>query len=38
MRPNSFTTWETLSKAFLNKYFSPGKTAKLRADITSFIQ
>ena len=26
------------SKAFLSKYFSPGKTAKLRADITSFAQ
>jgi len=36
--PNSFTTWEVLSKAFLSKYFSPGKTAKLRADITSFAQ
>ena len=34
--PNSFTTWEVLSKEFLNKYFSPGKTAKLRTDITSF--
>jgi len=36
--PNSFTTWDTLSKAFLSKYFPPGKTAKLRAEITSFIQ
>jgi len=27
-----------LSKAFLGKYFSLGKTAKLRAEITSFIQ
>ena len=27
-----------LSKAFLNKYFPPGKTAKLRVEITSFIQ
>jgi len=36
--PNSFTTWETLSKAFLSKYFSPDKTAKLRNDITSFAQ
>ena len=36
--PNSFTTWEVLSKAFLSKYFSPGKTAKLRTDITSFTQ
>jgi len=36
--PNSFTTWEMLSKAFLSKYFPPGMTAKLRAEITSFIQ
>ena len=35
--PNSFTTWDALSKAFFNKYFPPGKTAKLRAEITSFI-
>jgi len=26
------------SKAFLSKYFPPGKTAKLRAEITPFIQ
>jgi len=36
--PNSFTTWEVLSKAFLSKYFPSGKTAKLRTDITSFAQ
>ncbi|XP_038973879.1 uncharacterized protein LOC120105457 [Phoenix dactylifera] len=36
--PNSFTTWNALSQAFLSKYFSPGKTAKLRNDITSFAQ
>jgi len=36
--PNAFTTWEMLSKALLSKYFPPGKTAKLRAEITSFIQ
>jgi len=36
--PNSFTTWKMLSKAFLSKYFSPGKTAKLKTEITSFIQ
>ena len=34
--PNSITTWEALSKAFLSKYFPPGKPAKLRAEITSF--
>jgi len=27
-----------LSKAFLGKYFPPGKTVKLRTKITSFIQ
>ena len=36
--PNTFATWDALSKAFLSKYFPPGKTAKLRADITSFAQ
>lgn len=33
-----FTTWKALSQAFLNKYFPPGKTAKLRNDITNFTQ
>jgi len=36
--PNSITTWEALSKDFLSKYFPSGKTAKLRAEITSFTQ
>jgi len=36
--PNSFTSWEMLSKAFLSKYFPPGKIAKLRTEITLFIQ
>jgi len=36
--PNSFTAWDDLSKAFLSKYFPPGETAKLRIDITSFLQ
>jgi len=36
--PNSLTTWEALSTAFLSKYFPPGKTAELRAKITSFSQ
>ena len=35
---NSFTTWDGLSQVFLCKYFSPGKTAKLRNDITSLSQ
>ena len=36
--PNTFTTWADLSKAFLNKYFSPRRTAKLRMEISSFGQ
>jgi len=36
--PNSFTTWGTLPKAFLSKYFPLGKTIKLRNNITSFAQ
>jgi len=38
LNANSFTTWDGLSKAFLCKYFPPGKTAKLWNDITSFSQ
>uniref|UniRef100_A0A803MU44 Retrotransposon gag domain-containing protein n=1 Tax=Chenopodium quinoa TaxID=63459 RepID=A0A803MU44_CHEQI len=33
-----FTTWTSLSQAFLNKFFPLGKTAKLRNDITNFTQ
>ena len=36
--PNTFTTWDGLSKAFLNKYFLSDKTTKFRMDITSFNQ
>nr|XP_027109803.1 uncharacterized protein LOC113729769 [Coffea arabica] len=36
--PNTFTTWAELAKAFLNKFFPPEKTARLRMDITSFSQ
>ena len=32
------TTWEELAQKFLAKYFPPTKTAKLRNDITTFIQ
>ncbi|KAK9673802.1 hypothetical protein RND81_12G190900 [Saponaria officinalis] len=35
---DSFDTWEKLSNAFLQKFFPPGKTAKLRNDITGFVQ
>ena len=37
-RPNTFTSWEDLSRLFLNKYFSSARTAKLRMDITNFCQ
>ena len=37
-KPNSFTTLEALSRAFPNEYFSPSKTAKLRAAISTFSQ
>ena len=30
LAPQSISTWDTLSKAFLGKYFPPGKTAKFR--------
>ncbi|KAF7841888.1 uncharacterized protein G2W53_004186 [Senna tora] len=33
----SITTWEELAQQFLTKYFPPGKTAKMRNDITSFV-
>ncbi|KAF7814045.1 uncharacterized protein G2W53_028014 [Senna tora] len=33
----SITTWEELTQQFLTKYFPPGKTAKMRNDITSFV-
>ena len=35
---SSITTWEALAYKFLANYFPPAKTAKLRNDITSFIQ
>ncbi|KAK5771026.1 hypothetical protein PVK06_047198 [Gossypium arboreum] len=34
----SITTWEQMIEKFLLKYFPPGKTAKLRNDISSFVQ
>ncbi|KAG8491810.1 hypothetical protein CXB51_015017 [Gossypium anomalum] len=34
----SITTWEQMTKKFLLKYFPPEKTAKLRNDISSFVQ
>ncbi|XP_030963798.1 uncharacterized protein LOC115984958 [Quercus lobata] len=34
----NITTWEELAQKFLAKYFPPAKIAKLRNDITTFIQ
>ena len=34
----SITTWEQMTEKFLLKYFSPAKMAKLRNDISSFVQ
>ena len=34
----SISDWATLAQKFLAKYFSPGKTVKLRNDITNFMQ
>ncbi|KAK5774946.1 hypothetical protein PVK06_042809 [Gossypium arboreum] len=34
----SITTWEQMTEKFLLKYFLPVKTAKLRNDISSFVQ
>ncbi|CAM8893228.1 unnamed protein product [Rhodiola kirilowii] len=36
--PDSFTTWEELAIAFLNKYFPTSKTAYYRNQITNFSQ
>ncbi|CAM8990983.1 unnamed protein product [Rhodiola kirilowii] len=35
---DSFTTWEELTVAFLNKYFPPSKMAYYRNQITNFAQ
>ena len=35
---NSITSWDTLSKAFLTKYYPPGKTAKYCQDLAEFRQ
>ena len=38
-RPSgTITTWGQLAEKFLLKYFPPSKTAKLRNDISSFVQ
>ena len=35
---DSITTWAEMAESFLDFYFPPSKTAKLRNDITSFTQ
>ncbi|KAK0595310.1 hypothetical protein LWI29_005505 [Acer saccharum] len=37
-QPNSITTFDQLAQAFLNRYFPPGKAARLRNEILSFQQ
>ncbi|XP_075078238.1 uncharacterized protein LOC142164299 [Nicotiana tabacum] len=34
----SITTWDQMTQKFLNKYFSPAKTTKLRQEISNFLQ
>ncbi|XP_070028565.1 uncharacterized protein [Nicotiana sylvestris] len=34
----SITTWDQITQEFLNKYFFPAKTTKLRQDISNFLQ
>ena len=34
----TLTTWDMVAKKFLEKYFPPAKSAKMRNDITSFTQ
>ena len=36
--PGALTTWDDIVKQFLDHYFPPSKTAKLRNDIASFMQ
>ena len=36
--PGTITTWNDLAQKFLTKFFPPAKSAKLRNDITSFLQ
>lgn len=36
--PETITTWDGLAQKFLAKFFPPSKTAKMRNDITIFVQ
>ena len=38
LAPNSITSWDFFSKAFLAKYFPPGKTVKYCQELTGFGQ
>ena len=38
LAPNSITSWDTLSKAFLTKYYPSGKTAKYRQELVGYKQ
>ncbi|KAH7653082.1 hypothetical protein IHE45_19G059600 [Dioscorea alata] len=37
IRLASITTWEEMAEAFLARYFPPGKSARLRNEISSFM-
>ncbi|XP_074277757.1 uncharacterized protein LOC141601381 [Silene latifolia] len=36
--PDSFKTWDELASAFLNKYFPPSRTAKVKSELQNFTQ
>lgn len=36
--PGTITTWDELVRSFLSKYFPPAKSARMRNDITNFMQ
>lgn len=36
--PRTITTWNGMEENFLNKFFPPAKTAKLKSDINNFYQ
>ena len=38
MPRNSINTWQEMAELFMKKYFPPSRTAKLRADVSSFAQ
>ncbi|XP_074306500.1 uncharacterized protein LOC141641750 [Silene latifolia] len=36
--PDSLRTWDDVSKAFLNKYFPPQRTARIKSELQGFTQ